>query len=244
MMNGPEKSDSVVVAVKPANKAGPPVAEWVEPRTGTKGNTEQPHTRRTQSRDSVSQGLDCVRNAAKQRKKEKFTALLHHVSVDLLRGSFLALKRRAAPGVDGVTWQDYEAGMEGNLLDLHARVHSGGYRALPVRRRFIPKPGTDKQRPLGIAALEDKIVQRALVAVLNAIYEEDFLGFSYGFRPGRGQHDALDALSVAISGTPVNWILDADIRSFFDSVSQEWLLRFLGHRIGDERVLRLVSKWL
>ena len=244
MMNGPEKSDSVVVAVKPANKAGQPAAEWVEPRTGTKGNTGQPHTRRTQSRGSVSQGLDRVRNAAKQRKKEKFTSLLHHVTVDLLRESFLALKRRAAPGVDGVTWEDYEVGLEGNLLDLHARVHSGGYRALPVRRRFIPKPGTNKQRPLGIAALEDKIVQRALVAVLNAIYEEDFLGLSYGFRPGRSQHDALDALSVAISGTPVNWILDADIRSFFDSVNQEWLLRFLGHRIGDERVLRLVRKWL
>jgi RNA-directed DNA polymerase len=244
MMNGPEKSDSVVVAVKPANKAGQPAAEWAEPRTGTKGNTGQPHTRRTQSRDSVSQGLDRVRNAARQRKKERFTALLHHVTVDLLRESFLALKRRAAPGVDGVTWEDYDVGLEGNLLDLHARVHSGGYRALPVRRRFIPKPGTDKQRPLGIAALEDKIVQRALVAVLNAIYEEDYLGFSYGFRPGRNQHDALDALSVAISGTPVNWILDADIRSFFDSVSQEWLLRFLGHRIGDERVLRLVRKWL
>jgi group II intron reverse transcriptase/maturase len=188
--------------------------------------------------------LDRVRNAARQRKKEKFTALLHHVTVDLLRESFLALKRRAAPGVDGVTWEDYEVGLEGNLLDLHARVHSGGYRALPVRRRFIPKPGTNKQRPLGIAALEDKIVQRALVAVLNAIYEEDFLGLSYGFRPGRSQHDALDALSVAISGTPVNWILDADIRSFFDSVNQEWLLRFLSHRIGDERVLRLVRKWL
>ena len=244
MMNVLEKSDSVVVAVKPANKVGRPAAEWAEPRTGTKGNTGQPHTRRTQSRGSVSQGLDRVRNAARQRKKEKFTALLHHVTVDLLRESFLALKRRAAPGVDGVTWEDYEVGLEGNLLDLHARVHSGGYRALPVRRRFIPKPGTDKQRPLGIAALEDKIVQRALVAVLNAIYEEDFLGLSYGFRPGRSQHDALDALSVAISGTPVNWILDADIRSFFDSVSQEWLLRFLGHRIGDERVLRLVRKWL
>jgi group II intron reverse transcriptase/maturase len=244
MMNGPEKSDSVIVAVKPANKAGQPEAEWAEPRTGTKGNTGQPHTRRTQGRESVSQGLDRVRNAARQRKKEKFTALLHHVTVDLLRESFLALRRRAAPGVDGVTWEDYEARLEDNLLDLHARVHSGGYRALPVRRRFIPKPGTDKQRPLGIAALEDKIVQRALVAVLNAIYEEDFLGFSYGFRPGRGQHDALDALSVAISGTPVNWILDADIRSFFDGLSQEWLVRFLEHRIGDERVLRLVRKWL
>jgi len=191
----------------------------------------------------VTQGLDRVRHAARQRKKEKFTALLHHVTVDRLRDAFLALKRRAAPGVDGVTWQDYEADLEGNLQGLHARVHRGTYRALPVRRRFIPKPG-GKQRPLGIAALEDKIVQRATVTVLNAIYEEDFLGFSYGFRPGRGPHDALDALSVAISETPVNWILDADIRSFFDSVSQQWLVRFLEHRIGDERVIRLVRKWL
>jgi RNA-directed DNA polymerase len=191
----------------------------------------------------VSQGLDRVRHAAKQRKKERFTALLHHVTVNLLRDAFLALKRYAAPGVDGVTWQDYEADLEGNLQDLHERVHRGTYRALPVRRRFIPKPG-GKQRPLGIAALEDKIVQRAVVTVLNAIYEEDFLGFSYGFRPGRSQHDALDALSVAICDTPVNWVLDADIRGFFDSVSQEWLVRFLEHRIGDERVIRLVRKWL
>ena len=213
MMNGPEKSDSAIVAMKPANKTGKPVAERVEPRAETKGNTVQPHTRRTQSRGSVSQGLDRVRNAARQRKKEKFTALLHHVTVDLLMDAFLALKRRAAPGVDGVTWEDYEVGLVGNLQDLHARVHSGGYRALPVRRKFIAKPGTDKQRPLGIAALEDKVVQRAVVTVLNAIYEEDFLGFSYGFRPGRGQHDALDALSVAIGDTPVNWILDADIRN-------------------------------
>ena len=244
MMNGPEKSDSAIVAMKPANKTGKPVAEWVEPRAGTKGNTVQPHTRRTQSRGSVSQGLDRIRNAARQRKKEKFTALLHHVTVDLLMDAFLALKRRAAPGVDGVTWEDYEVGLVGNLEDLHARVQSGGYRALPVRRKFIPKPGTDKQRPLGIAALEDKIVQRAVVTVLNAIYEEDFLGFSYGFRPGRGQHDALDALSVAIGDTPVNWILDADIRSFFDEIDQKWLVRFLEHRVGDERVIRLVRKWL
>ena len=243
MMHGLEKSDLAIVATKPANKAGRPAAEWAEPRAGTKGNTGQPHTRRTQSRDSVSQGLDRVRHAARQRKKEKFTALLHHVTVEFLRDAFLALKRRAAPGVDGVTWQDYEANLEGNLRDLHAKVHSGSYRALPVRRRFIPKPG-GKQRPLGIAALEDKVVQRALVAVLNAIYEEDFLGFSYGFRPKRSQHDALDALSVAICETPVNWILDADIRGFFDSVSQEWLVRFLEHRIGDERVIRLVRKWL
>jgi RNA-directed DNA polymerase len=243
-MNGPEKSDAAVVAMKPANKAGQPAAEWAEPRAATKGNAGQPRTRRTQSRDSVSQGLDRVRQAARQRKKEKFTALLHHVTIDLLRDAFLALKRRAAPGVDGVTWQDYEVSLEGNLQDLHDRVHRGAYRALPVRRRFIPKPGTDKQRPLGIAALEDKIVQRALVAVLNAIYEEDFLGFSYGFRPGRGQHNAMDALAVAICDTSVNWILDADIRSFFDSVSQEWLVRFLENRVGDERVIRLVRKWL
>ena len=244
MMHEPEKSDSAVRAKKPANKAASAAAEWVEQRAGTKGNTGQPRTRRTQRRASVSQGLDRVRNAARQRKKERFTALLHHVTVDLLRESFLALKRHAAPGVDGQTWQDYEAAMESNLQGLHARVHRGTYRAQPVRRRFIAKPGSDKQRPLGIAALEDKIVQRAVVTVLNVIYEVDFLGFSYGFRPARGQHDALDALSVAISNTRVNWILDADIRSFFDAVSQKWLLRFLEHRIGDERVIRLVRKWL
>ena len=243
MMHGLEKSDPVVVAAKPANKAGQPAAEWVEPRTGTKGNAGQPHTRRTQSRCSVSQGLDRVRHAAKQRKKEKFTALLHHVTIDLLREAFLALKRRAAPGVDGMTWQDYEVNLEDNLQRLHERVHKGTYRALPVRRRFIPK-SDGRQRPLGISALEDKIVQRAVVTVLNAIYEEDFLGFSYGFRTGRSQHDALDALTVGISVARVNWILDTDIRSFFDRIDQTWLVRFLEHRIGDERIIRLVRKWL
>lgn len=243
MMHGPQKSDPAIVAVKPANKAAQAAAEWVEPRAGAEGNTSRPHTRRTQSRGSVSQGLDRVRNAARQRKKEQFTALLHHVSVDLLRDAFLALKRRAAPGVDGVTWDHYAADLERHLQDLHRRVHTGAYRAQPVRRRFIPKPD-GRQRPLGIAALEDKIVQRAVVSVLEAIYEEDFLGFSYGFRPGRGQHDALDALCFGIERKRVNWILDADIRSFFDRVDQRWLVRFMGHRVGDERIVRLVRKWL
>lgn len=243
MMHGPQKSDPAIVAVKPANNAAPAAAERVEPRAGAEGNTTRPHTRRTQSRGSVSQGLDRVRSAARQRKKERFTALLHHVSVDLLRDAFLALKRRAAPGVDGVTWEDYGADLESHLQDLHRRVHTGAYRAQPVRRRFIPKPD-GRQRPLGIAALEDKIVQRAVVSVLESIYEEDFLGFSYGFRPGRGQHDALDALCFGIERKRVNWILDADIRSFFDRVDQQWLVRFLEHRIGDERIVRLVRKWL
>ena len=215
--------------------------EWVEPRAGTKRNTGQSHTCRAQNRASVSQGLDCVRQAARQRKKERFTALLHHVTIDRLRASFFALKRNAAPGVDGLTPWYYEAGLEDHLQRLHARVHSGAYRALPVRRQYIPKPD-GKQRPLGIAALEDKIVQRAVVEVLNAIYEGT-LGFSYGFRPGRSQHDALDALATAITGTPVNWILDTDLKSF-DSVSQEWLVRFIEHRIGDQRIIRLVRKWL
>ena len=243
MMNGLEKSDSAVVAAKPANKAGQPAAEWVEPRAGTKGNTGQPHTRRTQRRGSVPQGLDRVRQVARQKKREKFTALMHHVTVDLLRESFLALKRHAAPGVDGVEWRDYEAGLEGSLQDLHQRVQRGTYRALPVRRRFIAKPD-GKQRPLGITTLEDKIVQRAMATVLGSIYEEDFLGFSYGFRPGRSQHDALDALVVGISNKRVNWILDADIRSFFDKIDQTWLVKMLEHRIGDGRVIRLVRKWL
>ncbi|MFL4996018.1 MAG: reverse transcriptase domain-containing protein [Microvirga sp.] len=216
-MHEPEKSDLAIVATKPANKAGAPAAERGEPRAGTEGNTGHPRTPRTQSRASVSSGLDRVRHAARQRK-ETFTALLHHVTVDLLREAFQALERQAAPGVDGLTWQGYEANLEANLQDLHRRVHRGSYRAKAVRRRFIPKPD-GRQRPLGVTALEDKILQRALVRVLNAIYEEDFLGFSYGFRPGRSQHHALDALSVGINAMRVNWILDADIRSFFDHAS-------------------------
>jgi RNA-directed DNA polymerase len=191
----------------------------------------------------VSQALERVRQAARQRKKEKFTALLHHISVDCLRMAFVALKRDAASGVDGLTWPTYEADLDRNLTDLHERVHRGAYRALPSRRVYIPKPD-GQQRPLAVAALEDKIVQRATVAVLNTIYEEDFLGFSYGFRPGRGAHDALDALVVALKSRKVNFILDADIQSFFDTVNQEWLIRFLEHRIGDRRIIRLVQKWL
>jgi RNA-directed DNA polymerase len=243
MMNGRERSDSAIVAVKPTNKAGQPVAESGEPRAGTTGNMGQQSTGRAQNRESVSQALDRVRTAARHRKKERFTTLFHHLSIDLFREAFLTLKRDAAPGVDGLTWQDYEADLERNLMDLHDRVHRGAYRALPSRRQYIPKPD-GRQRPLAVAALEDKIVQKATVAVLNAIYEEDFLGFSYGFRPKRSQHDALDALVVGISSTKVNHILDCDLRTFFDTVSQEWLVRFLNHRIGDPRIIRLIQKWL
>jgi len=243
MMHGPEKSDLSTVAMKLTNKSGQPEAEPVERRERAEGNTEGQHMRRTQSRESVSQGLDRVREAAQQKKKERFTALLHYVTVDRLMDAFSCLKREAAPGVDGETWQSYKQDLEINLMRLHEQVHRGTYRALPSRRRYIPKPD-GRQRPLGIAALEDKIVQRAVVQVLNAIYEEDFLGFSYGFRPGRGQHDALDALAVGITSTKVNWILDADISGFFDSVSHERLIRFVEHRVGDSRILRLIRKWL
>jgi RNA-directed DNA polymerase len=243
-MNGREKSDPAIVATKPANKDGRPSAEPVERRAGAEGNADQQSTHRALDRESVAQGLGRIRETARQRKEERFTALLHHVSMAALREAFRALKRTAAPGADGLTWPDYEADLEHRLADLHDRVHRGGpYHPHPSRRRYIPKPD-GRQRPLGIAALEDKIVQRAVQAVLNAIYEEDFLGFSYGFRPGRGQHDALDALSVGITSTTVSWIVDADIRAFFDTVSHDWLIRFLEHRIGDRRIIRLIQKWL
>jgi RNA-directed DNA polymerase len=243
MTNGYEKSDSAIVAVKPANNAEQSTAELVERRAGTKGNAEQQSTCRAQSRVSVSQALDRIRKVAKERKKEKFTALFHHISIDLLEEAFYELKENAAPGVDRLTWKDYEADFERNIEDLHNRVQRGAYRALPSRRVYIPKPD-GRQRPLAVAALEDKIVQRAVVALLSTIYEEDFLGFSYGFRPGRGAHDALDALCVGIQGKKVSFILDADIRSFFDEISQQWLIRFLEHRIGDRRITRLIQKWL
>src|SRR5271169_3433828 len=242
-MNGREKSDPVIVAVKSPNKTGQPAAEAMERRRGTEGNACQHNTRRAQNRESVTQALERVRQAARTRKKERFTALLHHVDIDLLRTAFFALQRAAAPGVDGLTWPDYQAELEPRLAALHDRVQRGAYRPQPSRRTYIPK-ADGKQRPLAIAALEDKIVQSATAMVMNAIYEEDFLGFSYGFRPGRGPHDALDALVVGIDNRKVNYILDADIRSFFDTVDQQWLVRFLEHRIGDKRIIRLAWRWL
>src|SRR5438105_9644102 len=239
MMNGVGKSDSAIVAGKPTNKAGQPAAEPVERRAEAKGNASQQSTRRAQDRVSVARGLERRRQAARERKKERFTSLFHHLSIELLRLAFFALKREAAPGVDGLIWHDYEADLDRRIEDLHARVHRGAYRALPSRRRYIPK-ADGQQRPLAVAALEDKIVQGAACVVLNAIYEEDFLGF----RPKRSQHDALDALITGIHCTKVNYIFDADLRSFFDSVSQQWLIRFLKRRINDTRMLRLIQKWL
>jgi len=204
---------------------------------------EGPHGVRAQNRAAPSSGIDRVRKAARERKAEKFTSLLHHIDAALLRQSYHWLKRDAAPGVDGMTWDAYGEGLEARLCDLEARIHRGSYRAQPSLRAYIPKPD-GRQRPLGIAALEDKIVQRAVVEVLNAIYETDFLGFSYGFRPGRGQHDALDALAAGIENRAVNWILDADIKGFFDNISHEWMMKFVEHRIGDQRVVRLIRKWL
>ena len=246
MMHDREKSDAAIVAAKLTNNAGARIAavtESVEPRAVTKRNAEEQSTHRTLGRARVSQALRRVRQAARQRKKEKFTALQHHISIDLLRVAFLALKRNAAPGADDLTWRTYAQDLDLNLTDLAARVQRGAYRALPSRRTYIPK-ADGRQRPLAVAALEDKIVQKATAAVLNTIYEEEFLGFSYGFRPGRGQHDALDALTVGITTKRVNFILDADIRSFFDEVSQSWLVRFVEHRIGDPRIIRLIQKWL
>jgi len=239
----PEESHDGIVPMNHSNKDKRPLAESEEGRPSIKENACQPHTYPTQSGKGVSQGLAGVRKAARENKEMKFTALLHHLTVDLLRESFYSLKRKAAPGVDGVTWQEYETGLEDRLTDLHGRVHRGAYRALPSRRVYIQK-GEGRQRPLGVAALEDKIVQQAVVTILNQIYEEDFLGFSYGFRPGRSQHDALDALSYALLKKKVNYILDADIRGFFDNLDKRWLVKFVEHRVADPRILRLLQKWL
>ena len=237
------ESYSVVVPAKQPNKSEPSPAEVVEERTLTKENTQEPNPCRTQSRESGPSGLERVREAAKRDSKLKFTALLHHVSVDLLRDSYYSLKKQAAPGVDGMTWEAYGEDLEVRLADLHGRIHRGAYHAQPSRRVWIPK-ADGRQRPLGIAALEDKVVQHAVGRVLNQIWEEDFLGFSYGFRPGRSQHDALDALWVGIVRKRVNWILDLDIRSFFDKLQHGWLVQFVEHRVGDPRVVRLIQKWL
>ena len=242
-MHGGEKSDLAVVAGKLPDRAGPPAAEAVEPRAGAEGNVAQRNTHRTQCRAGVLQSLGGIREAAKRDKRTRFTALLHHVTPPLLEWAFCQLKKAAAPGVDGVTWDQYEVGLPDKLADLHGRVQRGAYRAQPSRRQYIPKPD-GRLRPLGVAALEDKIVQRALVAVLNAIYGTDFAGFSYGFRPGRSQHDALDALAVGLHRRKVGRLPDADIRAFFDTISHEWLMRFPGHRTGDRRVLRLIGKGL
>jgi group II intron reverse transcriptase/maturase len=226
-----------------SNHDGRTPAENAEGRPLSKENTRPSHTQPTQSGARVSQGGAGVRKAAKEHRERKFTAWLHHFTVDLLRESFYALKRKAAPGVDGLTWREYETGLAGRLTDLQGRVHRGAYRAQPSRRVYIRKDD-GRQRPLGIAAREDKIVQQAVVTILNAIYEEDFLGFSYGFRPGRSQHQALDALAVALTRKHVNYILDADIRGFFDSISHEWRRKFVPHRVADRRIRRLIQKGL
>ena len=250
-MNGHGESDRVVVPEKLPNKeekAGADSvnksAEEVEGRTLAKENTRQQNTHRTQGRESVRSALARVRRAAEEDRGRRFTALLHHVyAVDTLREAYLSLKRGAAPGVDRVTWGEYGEGLEERLQDLSERLQRGAYRARPVRRVNIPKPD-GRQRPLGITVLEDKVVQTAVVMVLNEIYEVDFVGFSYGFRPGRSQHDALDAVTVGIERRQVRWVLDADICGFFDAIDHEWLVKFIEHRIADQRVVRLIQKWL
>ncbi len=242
-MHERRKSDRPVVPAKPPNKAATAAAEVVEERGLTKGNAASKTRPGHRAGSSATNALDRVRQVAHKDKDARFTALLHHVCVDRLRAAYWALKPKAAPGVDGVTWQDYGQDLEGNLRNLHGRVHRGSYRPKPSRRAYIPKQD-GRQRPLGIASLEDKVLQRAVVEVLNAIYETDFVGFSYGFRPGRSPHRALDALATGIVRKKVNWVLDADIRGFYDAIDHGWMLKFLEHRIADRRMLRLICKWL
>jgi group II intron reverse transcriptase/maturase len=244
MTHDRRKSDRLVVPRKPPNNAGHPVAEGVEGSERAKGNSPEGHDIRTQRRVNASDGIERVRQAARKDKKQRFSALLHHVyDVERLRSAYLALKRDAAAGIDGETWQHYGQDLEGNLRNLSVRAKRGAFRASPVRRAYIPK-ADGRQRPLGVPTLEDKIVQRAVVEVLTAIYEQDFLGFSYGFRPKRSPHHALDALTVGIETRRVNWVLDADIQGFFDTLNHEWLVRFIEHRVADRRVVRLIQKWL
>jgi len=244
MTNGLGKSDRPVVPEKFPNNAGPPAAEGMEGRGLAKGNLRQQNASRTPSRNDAPSALERVRQAAGKDKKLRFTALLHHIyNLETLRRAYFRLKKEAAPGVDGETWRHYGEQLEVNLQDLSERLKRGAYRAKPVRRVFIPK-ADGRQRPLGVTTLEDKIVQRAAVEVLNAIYETDFLGFSYGFRPGRSQHQALDALYTGLLTKKVNWVLDLDIQGFFDGISHEWLVKFVEHRVADRRVVRLIQKWL
>ena len=244
MMNGLEQSDLAIVPMRAANKGASVPAESTEGRAGTKGNLRSQSTHRTQRRARVTQAAERIRQAATRKPKEKLTALMHHITTEALEAAYFSLKKDAAAGVDGVTWHEYGQGLAERLRGLHDRIHRGAYRALPSRRVEIPKPdgGT---RPLGIAALEDKVVQKAVAeTILLPIYEPEFLGFSYGFRPGRGAHDALDALAFGIKQRRVNWIVDADIQSYFDRIDRNWMVRFLEHRIGDRRIIRLIIKWL
>jgi RNA-directed DNA polymerase len=245
-MHEPGKSDNRIVPKKVPNKAGRPVAEGLEGRRLAKRNSPQATTRRTQSRARVDEALRRVRQAAEQKRGERFTALLHHIyAIDTLRAAFYELERDAAPGVDGETWAHYGQELEANLADLSNRVGRGTYRPQPVRRVYIPKRGEAKQqRPIGVTTVEDKIVQRATSMVLNAVYEPEFAGFSYGARPGRSAHHALTALDQAIEKRRVKWVLDADLRDFFGSLEHAWLIRFIEHRIGDKRVVRLIRQWL
>src|SRR5262252_3848227 len=244
MMNGPGKSDRPTVPVKSPNNTGQPMAEEMEGNGLAKGNLQQQNASRTPSREDALSALERVRQAAKKDKQLRFTALLHHIyNLETLRRAYYSLKKQAAPGVDGEMWRHYGETREENLQDLSHRLKRGAYRAKPVRRVYIPK-ADGRQRPLGVTALEDKIVQPAAVAVLNAIYETDFLGFSYGFRPGRSQHPALDALDTGLLTRKVSWGLDLDIRDFFDGLSHGWLVKFMEHRIADRRVVRLIQKWL
>src|SRR6266540_2654326 len=244
MMNEHGKSDRSVVPAKSPNKAGQPAAEGMEGRGLTKGNLQQQNASRTPSRKDAPSALQRVRQTASKDKETRFTALLHHIyNLETLRKAYFSLKKEAAPGVDGETWRHYGETLEDNLQDLSHRLKRGAYRAKPVRRAYIDK-SDGRKRPLGVPTLEDKIVQRATVEVLNAIYETDFLGFSYGFRPGRSQHNALDALYAGLLTRKVNWVLDVDIRGFFDAIDHGWLVKFVEHRIADRRVVRLIQKWL
>jgi RNA-directed DNA polymerase len=246
MMHGHGKSDSSIVLTKPPNEAGPEAKEAVEGRGLAEGKTPERNMSRTQGRTSMSSALERVRQAARRDKRQRFTALLHHgYDVERLRAAYFGLKREAAAGIDGKTWRQYGEELERNLLDLSDRLRRGAYRAQPVRRAYISKAGEpQKRRPLGVLVVEDKIVQRAVAEVLSALYEQDFVGFSYGFRPGRSPHQALDALAMAILRRKVNWVLDADIRAFFDTLEHGWLVKFIEHRVADRRVVRLIQKWL